>query len=695
MGVTHILFKVGQGSNYYEDRAGEAVRRIREADLVPFAWMWLTLGDPENEALVVKRAFDEGYEGLVFDMEEHQNPNLSSAGRYEEATQLGSHLEEMGVDPEKLYLCSFPNIYSHRGGPPYNQPGLLPYDQMAAFCRGGTMPMSYGTFLRPPETVIDDWTYGHHERWCREREDSLPVYPVLGPYFDEAGQDVMTPEEFDSWLERLDRHDPTFFSVYAARSVDPALAPLVRDFDLGVEERPGRAQRRLFARLSRVLRAFILGARVEEETHGEYVVVESPALGFLRLRAAPTTSSDELLRIPHRTVLHSLEGDATAGKVNQPGEWLRVRTPSRHEGYVAGWYLRWPDESDERQPVEDASLPMGQSAWLYGMHITSVDEDPIYRDEIRGLFHETGKRGWVLFTEAIGRRPDALQPNQERRRRFWNWAREAGYGVIVRLNHGYHAAGTLPESAHYEAFAETCARYAELYLNHSEEGPGRHKWVIIIGNEQNNPREWPREGHPPEPITSQRYANAFNLAYQAIKEALPDASTIVVPGAVDPYSYSDALGLPPLHYFQTMLEEIDRLDGFVLHTYTHGHNVGFIKHTKKFDHDPLRDHYYDFQCYRLFMERIPVKWHRLPVYVTETNPLFKTEEGDWGWKDENIGWIQAAYGEIDEWNKTPYAQQIRALLLYRWAGDEWTMRGKGELLRGFREALIQDYRWRA
>ncbi|MGD1997245.1 MAG: hypothetical protein PVH62_10795, partial [Anaerolineae bacterium] len=38
MGVTHILFKVGQGSNYYEDRAGEAVRRIREADLVPFAW---------------------------------------------------------------------------------------------------------------------------------------------------------------------------------------------------------------------------------------------------------------------------------------------------------------------------------------------------------------------------------------------------------------------------------------------------------------------------------------------------------------------------------------------------------------------------------------------------------------------------------------------------------------------------------
>ena len=666
MGATHILFKVGQGGRYYGDRAGEAQKRIKEAGLTPFAWMWLTLSDPENEAQVVKRAFDEGYEGFVFDMEEHTNPALSCSERYEQATQLGNHIELLGVNPERLYLCSFPNIYWHR---------KLPYDQMAAFCRGGTMPMAYGTFLAGGwtlEQVLDEWTYGHHERWCRERGDRLPVYAALAPYHDEHGQELMTPGEFTPWLQRLKVHAPTFFSIYAARSVDPAVAPLVN--------------------------AFVLS---EEEEQEEYdVVVESPTLGFLRLRAEPTITSDEILRIPHGTLLRSLEGSVTVGKVGQPGKWLHVRTPDGHEGYVGAWYLRWPDKPDEpdepekpdeRKPVEDGPLPFGQAAWLYGMHAASIDEDPAYRDEIRGLFQGTGRRGWVLFTETIGCEAAAIQPNEARKDLFWNWARMAGYGVIVRLNYGYHAAGTLPEAAHYQAFADACAKYAKLYLKHPEMAPGVHRWVIIIGNEQNNPREWPREGHPPETITPQRYAHAFNLAYRAVKGALGKAA-IVVPGAVDPYN---AALQRPLDYFSQMLAGIEKLDGIALHTYTHGYHVEFITHLRKFEHDPLKDHYYDFQAYRPFMERIPAKWRHLPVYITETNPLFKTVEGDWGWVDENKGWIKAAYEEIHRWNSTPHAQQIQALLLYRWIGDDWIMRGKGKLVEDFRAALARDHRWRA
>jgi len=678
MGATHIIFKVGNGPYYYEDRALEAATRIREAGLTPFAWVWLKLSDPDEEARIVARAFDDGYEGFVFDVEK------DCRGRYEQATALGHHLEQLGVDRERLYLCSYPNIYSHRGGPPYNDPNGLPYDQMAAFCRGGTMPMAYGTFLRPPEVVLDEWTYGHHKRWCQERGDQLPVYPVLGPYTDEGGQVLMTPDEFAPWLGTLAGHSPTFFSLYAARSVDPAVAALVRVFTLGE------------------------GAEVTPppEEEGPTVVVHSPALGFLRLRAEPTTASEEVGRIPHGTLLHSLEGDATAEKVNQPGKWLHVRTPEGDEGYVAAWYLRWPvepvepvepagpvEEEDTRRPVDDAPLPFGQSAWIYGVHMTSIDEEEIYRDDVRDLFHGTGRRGWVLFTEAIGCQPSAFQPDGKRRDRFWNWARKAGYGVIVRLNYGYHTAGTLPESARYKAFADTCARYAELYLKHPEEDPSVYTWVIVIGNEQNNPREWPREDHPPEPITPQRYASAFNLAYRAVKAVLPNG--IVVPGAVDPYNYSDDLGIPPLDYFSKMLEGIEQLDGIALHTYTHGHDVGFITHLKKFDPGPLGDHYYDFQAYRAFMERIPARWRHLPVYITETNPLFKTVEPDWGWRDEDIGWISAAYEEIHRWNSTPHAQQIQALLLYRWAGDAWIMKGKGLLMQDFRRALERDYRWRA
>ena len=117
--------------------------------------------------------------------------------------------------------------------------------------------------------------------------------------------------------------------------------------------------------------------------------------------------------------------------------------------------------------------------------------------------------------------------------------------------------------------------------------------------------------------------------------------------------------------------------------------------SQSFDNAPLTDHYYDFQAYRLFMQRIPSRWRNLPVYITETNPLFKTAEPDWGWIDEDRGWIRAAFQEINDWNHTPHVQQIRALLLYRWAGDAWIMQGKGNLVNDFRSAMARDYRWRA
>jgi hypothetical protein len=673
MGATHILFKVGQGSTYYEDRAAEAQRRIRLAGLTPFAWMWLTLSDPQNEALIVKRAFDAGYEGFIFDVEEHQDPNRSAEGRHDEATALGNRLRELGIDPQKLYLCSFPNIYWHR---------TLPYDEMAQFCRGGTMPMVYGTFHSwGVETVIDDWTYGHHARWNRERSDDLPVYPVLAAYTDEHGNDLLTAGEFAPWLARLETHRPTFFSMFTARAIGADVVAQLRGF-LPSEIEEGRET----------------PAEEHEEPHEEQivVVVDSPSVGFLRLRARATTSSEELMKIPHEAEIFSLEGNATREKVGKLGRWLRVRTAEGEEGHVAAWYLRWPEETethvvpDTRVPAADGPLPFGQSAWIYGMHAESIDSDPGTRHEIRNLFEGTGRRGWVLFTEQVWRDPNAIRPNQTRKDFFWDWARHAGYGVMVRLNHGYDAAGTLPRAEHYPAFAQTCARYCEHYLKHPEMSAGVYRWVVIIGNEQNNPREWPRENQPPQKITPQMYAQAFNLAYTAVKSVLGD-SALVVPGAVDPYNSA----FRPLDYFSEMLSGIDQLDAIALHTYTHGHDVSFITHEKKFEHAPLTDHYYDFQSYRLFMDRIPTKWRQVPVYITETNPLFKSQEGDWGWYDTDIDWIEDAYAEIHRWNNTPHAQQIQALMLYRWAGDAWTMRGKGALRDDFRDAIARNYRWRA
>jgi hypothetical protein len=95
------------------------------------------------------------------------------------------------------------------------------------------------------------------------------------------------------------------------------------------------------------------------------------------------------------------------------------------------------------------------------------------------------------------------------------------------------------------------------------------------------------------------------------------------------------------------------------------------------------------------MERIPAKWRSLPVYITEMDHIhLPAGEHHQGWINQNVGWVRAAYAEIDRWNQYPYAQQIRCGLLYRWTGDAWAIDNKPEILTDFKQALEHDYRWR-
>ncbi|NIV36112.1 MAG: hypothetical protein GWN58_43680, partial [Anaerolineae bacterium] len=80
-GATHILYKVGQGSSYY-DGMSEIAQSIAQAGLIPFAWMYLLLDDPWAEAQVVVRAFQDGFQGFIFDTEADRCRN-----RFEQATQ--------------------------------------------------------------------------------------------------------------------------------------------------------------------------------------------------------------------------------------------------------------------------------------------------------------------------------------------------------------------------------------------------------------------------------------------------------------------------------------------------------------------------------------------------------------------------------------------------------------------------------
>jgi hypothetical protein len=221
----------------------------------------------------------------------------------------------------------------------------------------------------------------------------------------------------------------------------------------------------------------------------------------------------------------------------------------------------------------------------------------------------------------------------------------------------------------------------------------------------NNPREWPgnQGGVGGRPITPESYADCFNRVYDAIKAVQPDA--IVCPGAVDPY-YGP--GSDNGQWFRCMLAHINSLDGFALHTYTHGADPALITSTHRFGMDGhgnwvdpgniLRWQYYNFYAYRTYMGMIPNRWRHVPVFITETDQVDP-------WADVDSGWVQAAYAEIDRWNQQPHAQQIRALLLYRWPkvgdwpqnpnDDRWWIVGKEGVVSDLRRAQAHRYRWRA
>jgi len=822
MGASHIIFKVGQGSEYYPGVA-QAARDVREAGLIPFAWTFVLLDDPRLEAQVAVRAFHDGFQGFVFDTEAERCRN-----RFEQATQLGQYVRIAGLDLDRLYNCSFPNISQHRD---------LPYDQMNDYCKGGLMPMCYGTYFGPgsdapparqAQRVIDEWAYGHHDYWSRRWGYRPPLYPVLGPYYDEFGHVRMRPAEFQPWLDRLAAREPTFFSVFTAAVVNDDLLPPMRAFQLGeipkdtligtkvqvvspevgflnvrplpstarppiaqvdhgavlVSQESDAATRAKVGQQGEWLRVrtpvgiegFVAAwyLRLYEEVVGAGVQVEvvSPDVGFLNVRSDPSTLRPPITRVDDGAVLESLEPESdTRAKVGREERWLHVRTPDGIEGYVAAWYMRLHEEAgepiphvvvesrvglnvrrlpgtglpplwrvvdntvlevredptqvgeklgkdewlkirtpslregyvnglyvrakrlaDKRRPVDDALLPRGECAWIFGIHAAGSTTPA----DFRFLFRGKDKTGWILFTEAIGAEADHVGGHD-----YTPWSHD-GYGVIVRLNHRYEPGGTLPMRAKYGDFARTCARYVE-------KSRGCHIW--IIGNEQNNVREHPGGADDPtEHITAQMYAEAFNLARRRIKDVQSEA--IVVPGAVDPYNtypwkLMNNRRNRPLEYFKEMLDHIEDLDGIALHTYTHWLNVGLITRPTVFQ-DPFlqpgtpQEHYYDFQAYRPFAEAIPEQWRERPIYITESNhwvalehePRTPAEEGRVGWVNKDKGWIRAAYEEINRWNNTSHAQQIQCLLIYRWTGDAWAIERLREVHKDFEGALDHDYRWR-
>ena len=386
------------------------------------------------------------------------------------------------------------------------------------------------------------------------------------------------------------------------------------------------------------------------------------------LRSGPDSASTEVWRVAAGTPLRVTDEADWPSRVGASGAFVRVASYAFKTGYVAAEALSLP-ALDRRAAADNARVPVGESAWLFGMH-----------DPYDSSLHSNGRAGWVLFTEICNGAGSAA---------YEDWAKR-DWGVIVRLNNDYGGSGTIPVTGQYAAFAERCANWVR-------NSQGCHLW--IIGNEMNNPREWPNQSET-EPgnnigdaITPERYAECFNRVRAAIKAVSP--RHLVIPGAVDPYN---ARAGSSLDWFKRMLAKLDDVDGFALHAYTQGGSASLVSSLDPFGDDPLRWQYYHFRCYTTFLDAIPARWRNKPVFITETNATPTANE--MAWSGGRNGWTQAAYAEIQRWNQQPHAQQIRALLLYRWvvgggSDGQYSILRQSGVQDDFRATVAgNDYRWR-
>ncbi len=302
--------------------------------------------------------------------------------------------------------------------------------------------------------------------------------------------------------------------------------------------------------------------------------------------------------------------------------------------------------------------------YIYGLHEAGGEH----------LMTEAGRPGWVLQLAAIGL--DGTKGDAD-----CSKLAGAGFGVVTRINHGYGSAGTLPTPDKYPQFAQAAARYV---------GRSRGCHIWIVGNEPNHEQERP-EGQPIFPL---QYASAYRQVRQAIRSVPGHENDQVLVAGSAPWNaqttYPSNVRGDWIRYFVDVLEALrdDEVDGFAIHTYTHDLNPQQIRgdffHTQP-GYTHLRN---EFRTYRDYMNAIPDRFRHLPVLITETDPSTRHQ----GWNPgTNVGWVQAAYREIAEWNANPERQPIQALILYRWPvvpdQPEWSISDRPGIIEDFKMAM--------
>lgn len=234
----------------------------------------------------------------------------------------------------------------------------------------------------------------------------------------------------------------------------------------------------------------------------------------------------------------------------------------------------------------------------------------------------------------------------------WNWSTDCG------------GQGTLPPASHKDAFVQAC-------LTTIKRTSGVWGWTI--GNEMNNPREWPVD----TALTPEYVAEIYNAVWDSV-------TANMAPGAVDPFNVASF----DLHeYWRRLWASVKGADFIDLHGYIHGPDAALCWSSMRFADAPLQWQYFNFfGCCQTLLERLPTKYHKLPVLVSEFNHI-TDDSNEPGWVgDARAGEIvKAAYRRLTEWNASDQGNPVTGLAIYRWRGDAWAVAGNSPVLDAIKE----------
>jgi hypothetical protein len=207
--------------------------------------------------------------------------------------------------------------------------------------------------------------------------------------------------------------------------------------------------------------------------------------------------------------------------------------------------------------------------------------------------------------------------------------KDHGIETYVRINWGYAGTGTIPPS-------NKVSRWIDVVRESIKHSRGVAGW--IIGNEINNPTEWPGGyPNPSEVITPEHYLSVYNNIVNGL-----DAN--VTPASLDPYNVvAQEFGVTgdPADWARVIYEGAIKMTFIALHAKTQGNDPAQVWSEEQFSHAPLLGRYLHLKTLEDQVSWIPPKWHGLPVIVTELNPQRKGN-GELGWENDNTEWVEEA-----------------------------------------------------